>query len=207
MASDDTILLVIDVQYDFCPGGRLAVAGGDEVVAPINRLLDHFPHAIAAQDWHPADHLSFADNHPGKEPFSTIELPYGTQTLWPAHSIQGTKGAEMLAELDPARFELIVRKGFRREIDSYSAFFENDRSPTGLGGYLRDRGVKKLVLTGLATDYCAGYTALDAVSLGFDITVALDACRGIDLDGSVAKMVDRMASVGVKISSSDAILS
>jgi nicotinamidase/pyrazinamidase len=206
MTTTDTALIAIDVQYDFCPGGRLAVAGGDEVVAPINRLIARLPHAIATQDWHPADHASFADNHPGSQPFSTIRMPYGEQTLWPAHCVQGTRGAALRDELDPKAFELIVRKGFRCEIDSYSAFFENDRAtPTGLAGYLRERGLTKLVLAGIATDYCVAYSALDAARLGFQTTLALDACRGIDLGGTVAIMLEKMRAAGVTIASSDEI--
>lgn len=180
-------LIAIDVQNDFCPGGALAVAGGDEVVAPINRLLDRFPHAVATQDWHPADHASFAVNHPDAAPFSTIRLRYGEQTLWPAHCVQGSPGAAFHPAFTADRAELIVRKGFRRGVDSYSAFFENDRTtPTGLAGYLRERGFSRLFFAGLATDYCVSYSALDAARLGFAAHVVLDACRAIDLNGSLA---------------------
>ena len=197
---DREALIVVDVQNDFCPGGALAVAGGHDIVPLINAMQDSFEHIILTQDWHPAHHSSFASSHPGKAPFETILMPYGPQTLWPDHCIQGSSGAEFHADLNRSRAELIVHKGFRHEIDSYSAFFENDRKTgTGLGGYLHERGIKKITLVGLATDYCVAYSALDAVSEGFSTTVYLDACRGIDLNGSLAEMTQRMRAAGVKL--------
>jgi nicotinamidase/pyrazinamidase len=195
---ETTALVVIDVQNDFCPGGALAVADGDGVVAVINRLLPHFPIRVFTQDWHPAGHLSFADNHPGAQPFSTTEMTYGRQILWPAHCIQGTDGAAFHPGLDTAPADIVVRKGFRAEIDSYSAFHENDRAtPTGLAGYLRERDARKLCLAGLATDFCVAWSALDAAKLGFDVAVVLDACRGIDLEGSLDRAMAEMTEAGV----------
>ena len=198
MQPDSHALLIIDVQNDFCPGGALAVAGGDEVVAPINALMDGFAVTVLTQDWHPAGHLSFADAHPGAAAFSMIELPYGPQVLWPRHCVQGSAGAEFHPSLrtDPA--QMILRKGFRPQIDSYSAFFENDRTtPTGLDGWLRSRGVTALTLAGLATDYCVAYSALDAARLGYGVTVRLEACRAIDLNGSLAAALAQMRAAGV----------
>lgn len=198
MQPDSHALLIIDVQNDFCPGGALAVAGGDEVVAPINALMDGFAVTVLTQDWHPAGHLSFADAHPGAAAFSMIELPYGPQVLWPRHCVQGSAGAEFHPSLrtDPA--QVILRKGFRPQIDSYSAFFENDRTtPTGLDGWLRSRGVTALTLAGLATDYCVAYSALDAARLGYGVTVRLEACRAIDLNGSLAAALAQMRAAGV----------
>lgn len=193
-------LIVIDVQNDFCPGGALAVAGGDEIVPMANRLIGEFDHVILTQDWHPAGHSSFASVHPGKNPFETTEMPYGTQTLWPDHCVQGTDGAEFHADLEWTKAELVIRKGFRPAIDSYSAFFENDRTtPTGLAGYLRERGISDLTLVGLATDFCVAYSSLDAVRSGFKATVLLDACRAIDLGGSLAAIKDEMAKAGVTL--------
>lgn len=193
-------LIVIDVQNDFCPGGALAVAGGDEIVQPVNRLIGAFEHVVLTQDWHPAGHSSFASTHPGNNPFETIEMPYGPQTLWPDHCVQGTTGAEFHPGLEWTKAELVIRKGFRAGIDSYSAFFENDHeTPTGLAGYLRERGISELTLVGLATDFCVAYSALDAVRSGFSATVLLDACRAIDLGGSLAAMTDRMAAEGVAL--------
>ncbi|GAB1377702.1 bifunctional nicotinamidase/pyrazinamidase [Pararhodobacter aggregans] len=200
MQAPDHALIVIDVQNDFCPGGALAVAEGDAVVAPINALLGEFAVRVLTQDWHPADHASFADNHPGAAPFSVTEMPYGPQVLWPRHCVQGTAGAAFHPGLrtDPA--DLVIRKGFRPEIDSYSAFFENDRTtPTGLDGYLRSRGVTRLTLAGLATDFCVAYSALDAARLGFAVSVRLDACRAIDLDGSLAAALAEMRAAGVTL--------
>lgn len=200
MQAPDHALIVIDVQNDFCPGGALAVAEGDAVVAPINALLGDFAVRVLTQDWHPADHASFADNHPGAAPFSVTEMPYGPQVLWPRHCVQGTAGADFHPGLrtDPA--DLVIRKGFRASIDSYSAFFENDRAtPTGLEGYLRSRGVTTLTLAGLATDFCVAYSALDAARLGFGVTVRLDACRAIDLDGSLAAALEQMRAAGVSL--------
>ncbi len=194
----DQALIIIDVQNDFCPGGALAVAGGDEIVRPINALQDRFAIRVLTQDWHPADHQSFADNHDGAAPFSMIEASYGPQVLWPRHCVQGTSGAEFHANLR-VDADLIVRKGFRPEIDSYSAFFENDHAtPTGLAGYLRERGVDKLIMVGLATDFCVRFSAVDAARLGFDVTVVEDCCRAIDLDGSLAAAIAEMDATGVR---------
>lgn len=193
-------LIVIDVQNDFCPGGALAVAGGDEIISQINGLMDDFATVVLTQDWHPADHASFAANHPGAAPFSLTQMPYGPQVLWPTHCVQGTKGAEFHRDLrnDPA--QLVIRKGFRAGIDSYSAFFENDHStPTGLEGYLRSRGVTAVTLVGLATDYCVAYSALDAARLGFKATVIEGATRAIDLNGSLAEARDKMRAAGVAL--------
>ena len=200
------LLLVIDVQNDFCPGGALGVPGGDEVVAVINRLAPHFHHCVVTQDWHPADHLSFASNHAGRQPFETVTLDYGEQVLWPDHCIQGSHGACFHRDLDRRGADLVLRKGFRRGIDSYSAFRENDKAtPTGLAGYLRERGFARLFIAGLATDFCVAWTALDAVAEGFDTVLIEDACRAIDLDGSLAAAMEAMTGAGVTISRSAAI--
>jgi len=202
MAGDTDLLLVVDVQNDFCPGGALAVPRGDEVLAPINRIGRRFAHVALTQDWHPRDHRSFASQHAGRRPFETITLSYGKQTLWPDHCIQGTAGASFHPDLDLPHAELILRKGFAREIDSYSAFFENDRrTPTGLASYLRERGFRRLYLAGLATDYCVAYSALDAIRAGFAVTVLEDACRAIDLEGSLARAMNEMRRAGVAIAS------
>ncbi|WP_429171146.1 bifunctional nicotinamidase/pyrazinamidase [Ensifer sp. LBL] len=196
----DKALIVVDVQNDFCPGGALGVAGGDEIVPMINGLIGRFEHVVLTQDWHPAGHSSFASSHPGKNPFEMIAMPYGAQTLWPDHCVQGSVGAEFHPALEWTRAELLIRKGFRPQIDSYSAFFENDRrTPTGLSGYLRDRGIKKVTLCGLATDFCVAFSALDAVTQGFSTSVVLDACRGIDLNGSLHAMITRMRDAGVEL--------
>jgi nicotinamidase/pyrazinamidase len=188
------VLIVVDVQNDFCPGGGLAVPRGDEVVAAINRLAAKFDHVVLTQDWHPPRHLSFASSHPGRRPFETVALPYGAQVLWPDHCVQGTPGAAFHPALDIPHAALVIRKGFRPAIDSYSAFFENDRTtPTGLGGYLRERGF----LAGLAFDFCVRYSAEDARSHGLDAIVIEDACRGIDLAGSVAATRASFAEWGV----------
>jgi nicotinamidase/pyrazinamidase len=193
-------LLVIDVQNDFCPGGALAVSGGDDIVTGINALMAEFPAVILTQDWHPADHLSFASQHPGRAPMEMTEMPYGPQVLWPDHCIQGSHGAEFHADLDTTRADLIIRKGFRREIDSYSAFFENDQTtPTGLEGYLRDRGISKLTLVGLATDFCVNFSAVDAAKLGFTVEMRSDLTRAIDLNGSLAAANAGMEAVGVVV--------
>ena len=185
MRKETDILIVIDVQNDFCPGGQLAVPGGDEVVHIINRLAHGFKHVVLTQDWHPQGHLSFASSHEGKTPFEEIAMPYGPQTLWPDHCIQNTKGSAFHSGLDIPHAEFILRKGFRPAIDSYSAFFENDRqTPTGLGGYLRERGFTKLICVGLAFDFCVRYTAEDGRVLGFETEVIEAACRSIDLQGS-----------------------
>jgi nicotinamidase/pyrazinamidase len=192
------LLLVIDVQNDFCPGGALAVGEGDAVVPVINRLAEQFDHVALTQDWHPAAHSSFATSHPGKTAFETIAMPYGPQVLWPDHCVQGTAGAEFHPELLADRAELIIRKGFRGEIDSYSAFYENDRrTPTGLAGYLRERGFKRIFLAGLATDYCVHYSAVDARREGFEAVVVEAGCRAIDLAGSLAAAWAAMADAGV----------
>jgi nicotinamidase/pyrazinamidase len=201
--ADDVCLLLVDIQNDFCSDGALAVPGGEEVVPVANALVERFDHVVLTQDWHPPGHLSFASSHPGKRPFETIEMAYGPQTLWPDHCVQGTPGAAFHADLAATKAELVVRKGFRREIDSYSAFFENDRqTPTGLAGYLQERGLRRLALAGLATDFCVAYSTLDARRLGFEVTVVEDGCRAIDLDGSLAAMTRRMIEAGVEIASS-----
>lgn len=193
-----TALIVVDLQNDFCPGGALAVSGGDEIVPLVNRLIGKFEHVILTQDWHPAGHSSFASSHPGKEPFSTVEMPYGPQTLWPDHCVQGTRGADFHPGLEWTKAELVIRKGFRTSIDSYSTFFENDHTtPTGLAGYLRERGITDLTLVGLATDFCVAYSAIDARRLGFNAKVLLDGCRAIDLAGSLEAMKQQMAQEGV----------
>jgi nicotinamidase/pyrazinamidase len=199
MASD-TVLIVVDVQNDFCPGGALAVECGDEIVPHINQLIRSFDHVVLTQDWHPPDHSSFASQHEGRQPFETIDFLYGSQTLWPDHCVQGSKGAEFHPRLEWRKAELILRKGFRRPVDSYSAFFENDRrTPTGLSGYLRERSIAHVVLAGLATDYCVGFSALDARKLGFSATVIESACRAIDLQGSLSRMKDALAGAGVRV--------
>ena len=200
------VLLVIDVQNDFCPGGALAVADGDAVLAPLNRVAAVFEHVFLTQDWHTSGHSSFASAHPGKRPFTQIEVSYGTQTLWPDHCVQGSHGAEFHPALRLTRAELILRKGFRPGIDSYSAFFENDRTTaTGLGGYLHERGLTRVFLAGLAYDFCVGYSALDARRLGFEAIVLRDACRAIDLGGSVAAIESEFARTGVKLMESSQI--
>jgi len=193
-------LLVIDVQNDFCPGGALAVPGGGDIVAGINAKMAGFDAVILTQDWHPADHRSFASRHPGKSPMETVEMPYGPQVLWPDHCVQGTFGAEFHPGLNTDHADLILRKGYRRGIDSYSAFFENDRTtPTGLEGYLRARGVGRVTLAGLATDFCVGFSALDAARLGFAVCVDTGLSRAIDLDGSLGAARDAMRGAGVTL--------
>jgi len=200
------VLLVIDVQNDFCPGGGLAVPEGDSVVPVINRIAPAFGQVVLAQDWHPPGHQSFASSHPGRRPFETIELAYGVQTLWPDHCVQGTPGAAFHADLETARAELIIRKGTRAEIDSYSAFFENDHeTATGLSGYLRDRGLGRAFICGLATDYCVHFSAVDAAKAGLEVVVIEDACRAIDLDGSLAAATDAMTQAGVRFIDSSAL--
>jgi nicotinamidase/pyrazinamidase len=202
--SPQSVLLVIDVQNDFCPGGALAVACGDQVIAPILKIAPLFQHIVLTQDWHPADHTSFASSHPGMQPYETIEMPYGPQTLWPDHCVQQTSGAEFHPDLHLPHAQLILRKGFHPQIDSYSAFFENDRTtPTGLAGYLRERGLNRVFLCGLAYDYCVGYSALDARRLGFEAVILQDACRAIDLNGSVARIEDEFAAAGVVLIGSE----
>ena len=201
-----SFLLVVDVQLDFCPGGALSVPEGDQIVGGINKLMDRFTHIGFTQDWHPADHLSFASSHPEKSPFETIRFDYGEQILWPDHCIQGHEGAGFHPDLSASRGQLILRKGYRREIDSYSAFFENDRlTPTGLAGYLRERGFQKLFICGLATDFCVGHSALDGITSGFEVTVIEDVCRAIDLEGSLAAMKRQFKDKGVAICYSDDI--
>lgn len=194
----DQALIVIDVQNDFCPGGALAVAQGDVIIPQINALMTQFQTVVLTQDWHPSDHSSFAANHTGAVAFSTAQMPYGAQTLWPRHCVQGTKGAELHPTLHSDLAQLIVRKGFRAGIDSYSALLENDKTTsTGLDGYLRARGIRGVTLVGLATDFCVAFSALDAVAHGFAVTVLQDACRAIDLDGSLAHQQRAMAAIGV----------
>jgi nicotinamidase/pyrazinamidase len=199
MRPTNEALVVIDVQNDFIPGGALAVAGGDEIVPGINALMDDFAAVILTQDWHPAGHGSFASSHPGRAPYVLIEMPYGPQVLWPDHCVQGTHGAEFhpLLRTDA---DLILRKGFRREVDSYSAFFENDhRTPTGLGGYLRERGIDRVTLVGLATDFCVNYSAVDGARLGFHVTVREDLTRHIDLNGSLGAARSAWREAGVAV--------
>ena len=194
------VLIVVDMQNDFCPGGALAVAEGNDIVPLVNRHMIRFDHVILTQDWHSANHSSFALNHEGRTAYETIEMPYGPQTLWPDHCIQGSSGAEFHNGLDKNKAELIIRKGFRSEVDSYSAFFENDhKTPTGLGGYLSERGLNTVTFVGLATDYCVAYSALDARKLGLETKVLLDSCRGIDLNGSVNSMLETMRLAGVTL--------
>ncbi|WP_424972055.1 bifunctional nicotinamidase/pyrazinamidase [Dinoroseobacter sp. S76] len=194
-------LIVIDVQNDFCPGGALAVAEGDAIVPGINGLMAEADAVVLTQDWHPAGHSSFASRHPGAEPFSLTEMPYGPQVLWPDHCIQGSAGAGFHPDLAVDAGQMVVRKGFRPAIDSYSAFFENDhKTPTGLEGYLRSREITELTMVGLATDFCVQYSALDAARLGFATAVRLDLCRAIDLDGSLAAARDAMRAAGVILS-------
>mgnify|MGYP002635030563 CR=1 FL=1 len=207
MTGDATALLMIDIQNDFCPGGALAVADGDAIVPITNGLSEHFPVQVLTQDWHPADHASFAANHSGADPFSVVQMPYGDQVLWPSHCVQGGAGAEFHPDLITHRTDVVIRKGYNSAIDSYSAFFENDRKTrTGLAGYLTDRGIKSLVLTGLATDFCVYFTAIDAVGLGFGVTLVSDACRAIDMDGSLDAAMADMTAKGVQFSTSSEIL-
>jgi nicotinamidase/pyrazinamidase len=195
---DPRVLIIVDVQNDFCPGGALAVPQGDAIIPAVNRLAGEFAHVVLTQDWHPPGHASFASTHPGHQPFETVKFDYGPQTLWPEHCIQGSTGAAFHRVLAVPQAELIVRKGFRPAIDSYSAFRENDRAtPTGLAGYLRERGFDRITLCGLATDYCVLYSALDARAAGFEVELAVNACRGIDLDGSLARAMQAMAEAGV----------
>jgi len=202
----NTALLVIDVQNDFIPGGQLAVPGGDEIVPLINRLGRSFRQVILAQDWHPVGHASFASSHPGKQPFDIIELPYGEQKLWPDHCIQGTQGAALHPALDLPHAQLIIRKGCNPGIDSYSAFMEADRrTPTGLAGYLKERGIDTVYLVGLALDFCVMFSALDARAAGFNAFVLLDACRGIDIEGSMESAIRRMQEANVELIQSSAL--
>ena len=200
---DRDAFLAIDVQNDFCAGGALAVPDGEAVVAPVNALMARFSHVVATQDWHPGDHFSFAANHAGAAPFSTIAAPYGAQTLWPAHCVQATLGADFHPGLAIGRAQAIIRKGYRAEVDSYSAFFENDKTtPTGLAGLLRERGVTRVIVAGLATDFCVSFSALDARRLDFEVCIVLDACRAIDLNGSLASARAAWAAAGVAVAES-----
>jgi nicotinamidase/pyrazinamidase len=204
------ILGLVDVQPTFMPGGELAVAEGDAVVAPINRLLRLFDHAFATQDWHPLGHSSFASAHPGRKPYDTIEMPYGRQVLWPDHALQNSANAALHRDLDLSKVEVVIRKGFHPAIDSYSTFFENDRTtPTGLDGWLRQRSFKRVFLAGLATDFCVGWSAEDAVRLGYEVVVIEDACRGIGIPLGDRTTMDetreRLGSLGVRIIKSEAL--
>jgi nicotinamidase/pyrazinamidase len=197
--TDCDVLLVVDVQNDFCPGGNLAVPHGDEVVPVINQLASRFAHVILTQDWHPRGHLSFASSHPGKKPFDTIEVAYGKQELWPDHCVQGTPGAQFRQDLDVPHAELVLRKGYHRAIDSYSAFYENDKKThTGLAGYLRERGLNRVFVAGLAFDFCVRFSCEDAHREGLEALVVEDACRGIDLAGSMEKTRHALAELGVR---------
>jgi nicotinamidase-related amidase len=197
---DQEILVIVDVQNDFCPGGALAVPRGDEIVLAVNRLAAEFDHVVLTQDWHPRGHASFVSSHPDSQPFDMIDLSYGRQILWPDHCVQGTQGAEFHPALEVPHAELVLRKGFRAAIDSYSAFFENDRrTPTGLVGYLKERRLERITLCGLATDFCVFYSALDGRRAGFEVTVATDACRGIDVDGSLDRAMRSMKEAGVTL--------
>ena len=198
MRAQTEALIVVDLQTDFCPGGALAVAGGDQIVPAVNALMGNFQTVVLTQDWHPAGHSSFASSHPGAAPFGQVQMPYGPQVLWPDHCVQGTPGAAFHPALDVDAAHLIVRKGFRPGIDSYSAFFENDQTtPTGLEGYLRTRGITDLTFVGLATDFCVAWSALDAARLGFGARLIESACRAIDLDGSLAAARAQMRGAGV----------
>ena len=200
-------LLIVDVQNDFCPGGALEVPKGDEIIPVINKLSESFDHVIQTQDWHPAGHSSFASSHADKEPYDTIEMPYGKQVLWPDHCVQGSQGAEFHPELNTTQSELIIRKGFRKDIDSYSAFYENDNSTkTGLTGYLNERGIDSLYVVGLATDFCVKWSVIDGCKEGFDIAVVEDAVAGIDIDGSVNQAWKEMEEAGATVISSQELL-
>ncbi|CUX83645.1 MAG: nicotinamidase PcnA [Roseibaca calidilacus] len=193
-------LIVIDLQNDFCPGGALAVAEGGQIVPGVNARMAEAEAVILTQDWHPADHSSFASQHAGRAPMQMIDMPYGPQVLWPDHCVQGSQGAAFHPGLETDRADLIIRKGFRRQIDSYSAFYENDQTtPTGLEGYLRTRGLTELEFVGLATDFCVAWSAMDAAKLGFKVRVLTSLCRGIDLDGSMARALDDMRAAGVEL--------
>jgi nicotinamidase/pyrazinamidase len=204
--TESDVLLVVDVQNDFCPNGNLPVPRGDEVVPIINRLASRFRHVVLTQDWHPPGHHSFASSHPGKRPFETVSVAYGQQILWPDHCVQGTIGAQFHDDLQIPHAELVLRKGFRSTIDSYSAFYENDRkTPTGLAGYLRERGLKRIFAAGLAFDFCVRYSAEDARREGFSVTVIEDACRGIDVEGSMAATRESFAALGIGTLAADSV--
>lgn len=193
-------LLVIDIQKDFCPGGALAVREGDLIIPAVNALQQSFEHIVLTQDWHPVNHTSFAASHRGAAPYDVVDMSYGKQTLWPVHCVQGTPGADFHSNLDVSRAEMVLRKGCNRNIDSYSAFFENDHvTPTGLGGYLRERDITHLTMCGIATDFCLGYSTLDACKEGFYVEVPLHVCRGIDINGSIASMLERLRNAGAVI--------
>ncbi|OGA07167.1 MAG: nicotinamidase [Betaproteobacteria bacterium RIFCSPHIGHO2_12_FULL_69_13] len=195
----DACLIVVDAQYDFMPGGALAVPNGDEVVPVINHIAARFENVVLTQDWHPRGHASFASSHPGKKPFETVELSYGKQVLWPDHCVQGTRGADLHADLALLQAQLVIRKGFHRDIDSYSGFVEADRrTSTGLAGYLRERGLKKVYVCGLATDFCVAWTALDARAIGLETALIEDASRAIDLEGSLARAWKDLEAAGVR---------
>jgi len=198
--SNRDALIVVDVQNDFCTGGALAVPGGEKVVPAINRIAEKFENVVLTQDWHPEDHVSFASNHPHRKPYGTIELSYGPQVLWPDHCVQGSNGADFHGTLQTNRASLVLRKGIHRDIDSYSAFYENDhKTSTGLAGYLRERGLMTLFFVGLAFDFCVRFSAEDARKAGFEAVVIEEACRGIDLDGSVAAAHRSLKSTGIPI--------
>ena len=203
-ASDRDVLIVTDPQVDFCPGGALAVPEGDAIMPVINRLARRFAHVVVTQDWHPPGHISFASAHPGKKPFETIEVDYGPQTLWPDHCVQGTAGAAFHPALDLPNVELVIRKGYHPAIDSYSAFRENDRkTPTGLTGYLRERGLTRVTLCGLATDFCVFFSAIDAREAGFETAIVLEASRAIDVDSSLARALVAMRDAGISFIGAD----
>lgn len=200
-------LLIVDVQNDFCPGGALEVPNGDEVVPVINQLTEHFDTVLQTQDWHPQGHSSFASSHDDKKPFETIEMPYGKQVLWPDHCVQGSEGADFHTDLNTKKTQLIIRKGFRKQIDSYSAFYENDdTTSTGLAGYLRERDIDHLYAAGLALDFCVKWSVLDGMNEGFSVTVVEDAVKGIDMEGSVAEAWDQMSIAGAQRISSEKLL-
>jgi nicotinamidase/pyrazinamidase len=203
---DRDVLLIVDIQNDFCPEGRLAVPRGDEVVPLVNRLATRFEHVVLTQDWHPPGHLSFASTHPGRKPYDTIAVSYGPQILWPDHCVQGTPGAELRKDLQIAHAELVLRKGYHRDIDSYSTFYENDRKThTGLAGYLRERGFTRVFMAGLAFDFCVRYSSEDAKHEGFEVVVIEDACRGIDVDDSMRATRQTFAALGIQCVSADAV--
>lgn len=203
---DRDVLIVVDIQNDFCPGGPLSVPRGDEIIPLINRLARRFPNVVLTQDWHPPDHLSFASTHPGKKPYDSIIVDYGPQILWPDHCVRTTPGADFHKDLDIPHAALVLRKGIDRKIDSYSTFYENDRkTPTGLVGYLRDRGFTRVFLAGLALDFCVRYSAEDAHREGFEVMVIEDACRGIDVNGSMAATRESLSKLGVVRAMTEAI--
>ncbi|MFO7800638.1 bifunctional nicotinamidase/pyrazinamidase [Rhodohalobacter sp.] len=200
-------LLIVDIQNDFCPGGALEVPAGDTIIPTVNKLIDYFDVVVQTQDWHPVNHSSFASSHVGKEPFDTVEMDYGTQVLWPDHCVQGSEGAEFHKDLNTLKSQVVIRKGFRKAIDSYSTFFENDqKTATGLKGYLKQRGVTDLYTVGLATDFCVKWSILDGIDEGFIMHIVEDAVKGIDLNGSLDEAWDEMKKKGVKVTQSKDIL-